>query len=149
MSFSVQVNTMPGELVVHLDGALDEHGELPKVSAAPAIRVNLDKLLYINSIGVRKWIRWMQELADAGVIYLEYCPVILIKSICSIKGMLGPNVRIESFYVPYYNEISDERKNVLFVRGTHFFDDGRITPPPPQGLEMDVIEDIYFSFLKK
>jgi hypothetical protein len=154
MSFNIQINTIPASLTAILEGTLDEHAELPKLQTHPLVQINLEQLTNINSIGVRKWIRWMQEMIQQPKIVLDYCPVIFVKNLSSIKGMLTSNMQVNSFYVPYYNDTYGERKNILFRRGAEFHDDGRLTLPKilksdNQEMDIDVIEDIYFSFLKR
>jgi hypothetical protein len=150
----MQVNTSDNEHYIIVSGSLDERANLPKLTEASQVIINLEQLIYLNSIGVRKWIRWMQEMSNVKSIVLEYCPSIFMKSLNSIKGVLPQNGRVISFYVPYYSDELQERKNVLFKMGTDFTEDGKITFPKilsPDGrpMEIDVIEDVYFSFFKQ
>ncbi len=154
MAFTLQTKRTNSETLIALEGALDEQAELSKVQPCPLLKIDLEKLVYINSIGIRKWIRWMQDVATLPQIEILHCPVIFVKNLSSIRGMVGANTRVESFYVPYYSEASGERRNVLFRRGIEFLDDGTIKVADTltlenEVLEIDVVEDIYFSFLRK
>ncbi len=69
-----------------------------------------------------------------------------------VLGFLPQGTRVESFFVPYYNEASGNEKMVLFINGREF-KDGKVTPPATVNddsgdpMEMDVIESKYFKFV--
>jgi len=150
MAFQAQIMKSPQAIIISCAGTMDEHMNLPVPSESLPIEIDLGQVSYINSIGVRKWIRWVTDVAKAPRVTLENCPVIFVKNLTTIKGMLGANTQLKSFFVPYYNDELGERQNVLFRSGIEFLDDGRVMPPAVgPGLEMDVVEDIYFSFLRR
>ena len=154
MAFKAHILSTGSETSIVCTGPMDEHMDIPKVPVGPLIRVDLQQVTYINSIGIRKWIRWVQAMQAHSKIILENCPAIFVKNIATIKGMVMPNISIQSFYVPYYCDETGERQNVLFRLGMEFYEDGRVSPPKinessPHPMEIDVVEDIYFSFLKR
>lgn len=154
MAFQATIQTDMEATIIHLSGALDEHAVMPtEVPAAGDVHVDMQELTYINSVGVRVWIRWITEVSKKNRVFLIRCPALVVKNFSSIRGMLNKNTIVQSFYVPYYDEKYNERKNVLFIRGKHFLDDGTLQMPVMKdgnGVEMepDVIEQTYFSFLK-
>ncbi|MCC6138791.1 MAG: hypothetical protein IT287_09170 [Bdellovibrionaceae bacterium] len=153
MAFKVEVQQDVGGIMVHMHGAMDEHAVLnPIVSTTPII-VDLSGVTYINSVGVRLWIRWLQEVTKQAQVVLENCPVLFVKNMSSIRGMINKNTKVASFVVPYYDDKYSERKNILFVFGKDFFKDGsvklpRVTNSNNDVIEPDIIEQTYFSFLK-
>lgn len=153
MAFSSEVNNETGSTIIQLAGALDEHAQLPTPPVVSEIYVDLENLTYINSVGVRLWIRWIQEVTKSTKVILIKCPALFVKNLSSIRGMVTKNSTIQSFFVPYYDEKYSERKNVLFIRGKHFMDDGTLHMPEVKNsngevIEPDIIEQSYFSFLK-
>lgn len=153
MAFSSEVLNETGATTVQLTGALDEHAQLPNLPEVAEVYVDLENLSYINSVGVRLWIRWVQEASKKTRIVLIKCPALFVKNLGSIRGMVVGTMSIQSFFVPYYDDKYNERKNVLFIRGKHFMDDGSLHMPEVKNangevIEPDVIEQSYFSFLK-
>lgn len=143
----------PSVMRVLMQGAIDEHAVLTPCVCTTTIIVDLIGVTYINSVGVRSWIRWLQESSKTSPVILENCPVLFVKSLSSIRGMVNRNTKVASFFVPYYDEKYNERKNVLFVAGKDFSPSGKVTLPRilnsnNEVIEPDVIEETYFSFLK-
>jgi hypothetical protein len=137
---------------VDLSGPIDEMAVFGDVKLSSKMLVNLDDVNFFNSIGTRAWILWLQRFREPTVIMLVRCPVIMVKSFGTVKGILTDRCVVESFYVPFYSEETGERKDVLAVRGTHFIGTNLSIPPVTDDkgnlLEMDVVPEMYFSFLK-
>jgi hypothetical protein len=154
MAFQTSVTTNMGATIIHLSGALDESAVMPlELPATGDVHVDMQAMSYINSVGVRIWIRWIADVSIKNRIFLIRCPALIVKNYSSIRGMLTKNTIVQSFYVPYYDTKQNQRNNVLFVRGKHFFEDGTVHLPEVKDsegvvLEPDVIEQTYFSFLK-
>lgn len=153
MAFQATIQAENDTTIVHFTGALDEHAVLPPdMGASKDVYVDLDALTYINSVGVRLWIRWVTEATKKHHLFLIRCPALVVKNFSSIRGMLNKNTTVQSFYVPYYDETVDERKNALFIRGKHFMEDGTLQMPILKDgsgnvMAPDIIEETYFSFL--
>jgi hypothetical protein len=153
--FQFTETQMGSALKLDFSGPLDEATVFPKVNpAVTAITINLREATRLNSNGARAWIVWISSISPKIPIVLEECPVIMVKSFALIKGVLTPNMEVTSFYVPYTSDNSNERATVLFEKGRHYFQDGRIELPvvkDSQGdpMDLDVIQDSYFSFLKR
>jgi anti-anti-sigma regulatory factor len=155
MAFQATIKTEMGATIIHLSGALDESATIPSdlPSTGGDVYVDLQDMSYINSVGVRTWIRWIAEASRKNRIFLIRCPAVIVKNFSSIRGMLTKNTIVQSFYVPYYDEKQNHRNNVLYIRAQHFFEDGTIQAPLVKdstgvAMEPDVIEQTYFSFLK-
>ena len=154
--FQVDKKAEGGGLTVSLRGNIDEDAVLANIGfdGAQQITLDLDKVTAINSCGIREWIKWLRGApGDAKIIYRN-CPKIIVDQINMVAGFLPDNAKVESFYVPYFNEESGTEKMILFRRGTEF-KDGEFNPPATvkdetgQAMEMDVIEAKYFKFIMK
>lgn len=136
-------------------GPIDEGAVFPKVqSNVRTLVIQMGEVTRLNSHGTRQWALWAKTIPAAAEVSLEECPVIFVKSFALIKGVLLPNMSVNSFYVPYFSDETGERKNVLVRRGVDFFDDGRINLPVHKDskggfMEVDALQPGYFAFLKK
>lgn len=141
--------------VLYFSGRLDESFQhvaalMPSVGE---LKFNLKDLMSINSSGVREWILMMRKTKAASILLYE-CPKIFIDQANMVKGVITENVRIMSFYVPYYNDENATEKNVLFVFNKHYSHEKLLTLPEVKDdsggiMIMDVIELKYFRFIKE
>lgn len=153
MPFEAKTKISDLENILTLSGGLDEDSEIPVFKEKKNLRVNLRQISYTSSHGINTWCKWLSAHDQCPVIYLEECPYIFIRNASVLKGLLTPNVQILSFYVPYYNDSSEESKSVLFIRGRDFKDDGTLIFPQVfdslgNEMDMDVVKEKYFHFLK-
>ncbi len=107
----------------------------------------------INSCGIREWIRWITPFAHIPMTY-KNCPKIIVDQINMVDGFLPAKGMVESFYVPYYSEESDEEKHILYTFGKEFtadeiFHPTQVLDSHKKPMELDVIESKYFRFLQK
>lgn len=152
-AFEAKAKVSDSENILVLSGGLDEDSEIPIFKDKKNLRVNLKQVSYTSSHGINTWCKWLSSHDQCPVVYLEECPYIFIRNASVLKGLLTHNVRVVSFYVPYYSEPSQESKNVLFVRDRDFKDDGTLVFPQVfdslgNEMEMDVVKEKYFHFLK-
>lgn len=153
--FEVKLNKGADKLLVELKGTIDEDVDFNQfdISGNSAIDVELSGLRGINSCGIREWIKWFGTAGGAQVT-LQQCPKVIVDQINMVDGFLPANGKVQSFFVPYYNDDSGAEKNVLFTHGVEY-DDSGVRPPESvkdeegNEMEMDVIESKYFKFLKK
>jgi hypothetical protein len=146
------------KLVVRMSGKMNESSDLEMISVpnADSVEIDLIDLTLINSVGIRIFKDWIFKI-KAPIITLSYCPRIFIDQVNMVVDFLPKHARITSFYVPYFNEASGEEKAVLFVRGEHFtVENGKpeiklpvVTDSAGSEMEVDVLGDRYFQFLKK
>jgi len=133
---------------------IDEDADFSALSinGAQEVYIDMDGIKSINSCGIREWIKWISEGASARVTYAK-CPKVIVDQMNMVDGFLPTYAKVESFYVPYYNEDSGSEKNVLFRYGVEFRE-GQVQPPSEvkdeggQSMEMDIIESKYFKFIK-
>lgn len=152
--FLAKMNVNSVENILELSGDLDENSQLPTFKERKNIRINMGKVTSINSYGVKIWCTWISGHKEWDAIIIEEAPFVFIRHISSVRGFITPNTTILSFYVPYFSEDTQERKDVLFLREREFFKDGSLKIPEVmdskgQKMELDVIESSYFAFLKK
>lgn len=154
--FQIEKRKDGENLVVTVKGSIDEDAVLASVGfdGAQVIHLDLDKVSSINSCGIREWIKWLKTAPPSSKIVYKNCPKIIVDQINMVAGFLPENGKVDSFYVPYFNESSGAEKMVLFRTGNEFRD-GEVNPPSEvkddggEPMEMDVIEAKYFKFLKK
>lgn len=151
----VKIEKSGTQYSVSVFGVIDEDVDFNNYSLAGATRIDLKlgNIKSINSCGIREWIKWIGTAGSAQVNYIE-CPKIIVDQINMVQGFLPTNGKIESFYVPYYNDESGSEKIVLFTLGKEYTETS-LTPPTDikdadgNPMEMDVVEAKYFKFIKK
>lgn len=144
-----------GALKIFLTGELREDSLLPELTEASGkFIINLDLVTGLNSVGTRLWCRW---IADASSKYqevvIEEAPMLFVKAFGQIQGAITKNCKVASLKVPYYSDSTGENKNVTLNLGEHYSYEGTFNFPEVkdsvgQVMEIDVVEDAYFSFLK-
>jgi hypothetical protein len=153
--FDVKMNKAGEKLNVVMAGTIDEDADFTQLSLSGAgqIEIQMSGLKSINSCGIREWIKWMSTAPAANITFNE-CPKVIVDQINMVDGFLPTNAKVQSFFVPYYNDDSGAEKNVLFRLGTEFTETN-VAPPAEvkdedgNPMEMDVIESKYFKFIKK
>lgn len=153
--FDLQIEKNGNDWKIRMSGTVDEDVDFGQYSltGAGSIELFLGEVKSINSCGIREWIKWIGTADGVPISYNE-CPKIIVDQINMVQGFLPAQGRVNSFYVPYYNEESGSEKNVLFKLGSEFTETGEIKAPMVKDdegheMEMDVVEAKYFKFLKK
>lgn len=141
---------------VKLIGSIDEDSQFSVVALTgqKKILLDLEQIKSINSVGIREWIKWTKSADGDAQFVFQKCPKVIVDQMNLVAGFLPENGKVESFFVPYFNEDSGAEKMILFTEGKEF-SNGQVTPPASvkgdggEELEMDVIEAKYFKFLQK
>ncbi|MBK9040530.1 MAG: hypothetical protein IPL83_15425 [Bdellovibrionales bacterium] len=156
--FRVEKKKDKENLLMVISGSINEDANFGNIEFPPGTQVvlDLDKVASINSCGIREWIKWIRTAPQGSKIIYRHCPKVIVDQINMVAGFLPKDGSVDSFYVPYYCESSGSEKMVIFRKGMEFKDDGEIMPPSEikcdksgDVMEMDVIENKYFKFLKK
>lgn len=150
----IDVQKKGEQYFVSLVGPLDENMSFKDLicPSAREIIVNFEKVNGIKSFGIRELIRWLSKNREAKIIYSR-CPKIVVDQINIVDGFLPLNAHVESFYVPYYSDQTEEELQVLFRFG-YEFNEASITPPElvkdsaGNSMEMDAIWSKYFRFIE-
>jgi hypothetical protein len=150
---NLKIKNVGTKYYLELIGDLDEDAKFEDLYMPDAteITVNFDKVTHIQSCGIREWIQLINPYIKLPFVYVN-CPKIIIDQINMLDGFLPKNGKVESFYVPYYNEESGHEKQILFTYGTQFDKNGIYPPKEVRDgdgnlMEMDVVEAKYFKFL--
>lgn len=148
------------ELTCELSGAIDEDATFPTIDQIPTTLVlDLKGVRSINSCGIREWVRWLTPIAKKAKISFVHCPKVIVDQMNMVEGFLPGNCIVDSFFVPYYCEETDDDAQVLMVRGRDYeMNENRrpgkmsirstLTIDGKRGTyEIDIIESKYFKFL--
>lgn len=142
------------QTIAILSGQIDESfpSELFAIKYEQSVVINLEQIKMINSLGIREWIKFVAVLSQSQV-ELQKCPKIFIDQVNMVQGFITPNFKIMSFYVPYFNEDANIEKNVLYSFGQEYGDGflnvkDSVNSEDGSELEIDVVEQKYFKFLK-
>ena len=84
-------------------GRLDDsfsHGELAARIPAGDVVIDTAAITFVNSIGMREWLRLVRVLRERGSIVLERVADVLLVQI-NMMGGLAAGVTVTSFHAPY------------------------------------------------
>ena len=100
---SVQRDDQPGRHVLFFSGRIDEHTSLVKLAPslhAPVV-VDLEGVMFINSLGVRAWVEFLEVLRARGIpVTLARCSEAMVDQMNVIMEVRG-HAKIDSFFAPY------------------------------------------------
>ncbi len=116
---SVQVSADHSEIKLVMSGMISEETEFPNLDNYPAKKLifDLQELTYINSLGIRDWVEWIEPLSAKFKIFMINCPKRLIHQFNAVSGFLPEGARILSFYAPYFCEKCGFLQDFLFEVG--------------------------------
>ena len=141
---------------VFLMGSIDEHAPLEEqfriLDQTPGdpLIVNLQGILRINSIGVRRWIPFITRLGQTRRVRVEAMSYPLVMQANMLMNLMA-GVRIASCMAPYFCATCEANRMILVTAeevAPH-------RPPPPRscpecGTPMEFDElDNYFGFLSR
>ncbi len=149
-----EIVKLPDFTHLKITGQIDETFplELSQIEIVGILRIDLQGLTSINSLGIREWIRFFSKIENHPIELLN-CPKIFIDQVNMVQGFINQKDIVKSFYVPYFNDQEKLEKNILFSYGkeygttplnAHDF----IIDEKGRRLEIDVVESKYFKFLK-
>ncbi|KYG64765.1 hypothetical protein AZI86_11200 [Bdellovibrio bacteriovorus] len=144
----------------HLEGPISEKTEIfsQDVRKATSLTLDLHRVTFINSIGVKNWITWMMSVPTNCKIELRNCPFVIISQINMVQGFLPKTARVQSFFAPYVDENGDELIRHL-TRGVDYeyangatpavltFVENYIDPQTKQEYEPDFVPSKITKFL--
>ena len=143
-----------GELVIA--GALDETAALPELVArgqGGRLVLDLAGVTFINSLGVRDWIRMQQAARQARIaVELRRVSEPLVHQLNMIVATRG-DARVSSFFAPYACDACGREDSLLVDAAAHAARLARLDPPPQTcsecGAQMafNDFPERYFSFL--
>ena len=99
----VEMSIAGKESRVELSGQLDERAELARVveKIEGSVVFDLASVSFINSIGVREWVRLLRQLHEKNVrVTLRRCSEAMVHQMNMIVETVA-HTHVESFFVPY------------------------------------------------
>jgi ABC-type transporter Mla MlaB component len=139
-----------------LAGSIDESAKLSELVAHAvngSLVLDLAGITFINSIGVREWLRLQQAATDAGVVLeLRHVAEVLIHQLNIVPAARGASV-VTSFYASYLCEHCDDQLPMLLDVKAHGVELAQMRPPamicPTCKKAMTFCDpaELYFSFL--
>lgn len=112
----------PGGAVLSLAGSLDETAALPELPARAAggrLVLDLGGVTFINSLGVRDWIRLQAAAQAAGVdVELRRVSEPIVHQLNMIIAARGA-ARVTSFYAPYACDACGREESLLIEVAAH------------------------------
>lgn len=154
MSQKLIINTRitGDEAYIALEGIIDEDSVFDKIKALKLATYifDFDKVGMINSCGIREWIKYLQEIDNAKISYVN-CPQIIIEQVNMVHGFIRKGITVDSFYGPYFCTNCDTEKKILLknVEVINFKAPAKQCNTCKADLEFDAIEKQYFSFLSQ
>lgn len=155
-NFKAEKTQSASEYTVTVQGHIDEDATFNGIDlgGASKVVVDLGGVTAINSCGIREWVKWIRSAPPAAPVIYRNCPKVIVDQINMVSGFLPETGKVESFYVPYYNDASGNEKMILFKDGVEFkgkeiFAPQEVKDEGGEVMEMDVIEAKYFKFLQK
>ena len=144
--------------VIELSGAIDENARLTEL--VPASRgghlvLDLAGVTFINSLGVRDWIRMQQGLTERGVqVTLRAVAEPLVQQLNMIIAARG-TAQVASFFAPYACDGCGREDTLLVDAVAHAASLARLEAPPQHCPEcggtmaFNDFPERYLSFLRR
>lgn len=154
MSQKLSINSriIGDEVHVELIGVIDEDAIFDKIQKLHMNKFVFDfnKVSMINSCGIREWIKYLQEIGEAEIKYIN-CPQIIIEQVNMVHGFIRQGIVVESFFAPYFCTNCDTEKKILLktFEVVNFKAPIKTCSTCKNDLEFDAIEKQYFSFLSQ
>jgi hypothetical protein len=148
---------------ISLEGPISENTELFSlpIKSEPLVEVDMQKVTFINSIGVKNWITWTNKIPSQNTVELQFCPTVIANQASSVHGFLPKNFYIKSFYAPFLCPDCSKDTTQLLERGKHFefatkadaewvkLPEKIMCPKCKNEMEPDFVEKRMFAFLRK
>lgn len=140
-----------GKCIIRLQGNINEDfdGSILVNENSKSIFIDFNEIEKINSCGVREFVDTISQIEDKQLYYVN-CPKVLIDQVNMVKGFIGSNAVVLSFYAPYYCDETDEEHSLL-IKVSELKDITKapaMTDSKGRKLTFDDFEEKYFKFLK-
>lgn len=118
----MEVKVVGNQHQLYMEGPISEKTAIYEyeLKGITDLIVNMEKVTFINSIGVKNWITWSMKIPGTCKIRLEMCPFVIINQVNIVQGFLPRQGLIESFLAPFTCETCGTEKTALLKRGEHF-----------------------------
>ncbi len=141
--------------LVVFSGAINEEASLPNLSdfKDSPLFIDLEGVNFINSLGIRKWMRWLDSIEGFEIAFLRVPPV-FIDQVNIVAGFLPEGGKVLSFFVPYVCEKCDSESLQLYSEGREFTNNKGAMEAVQvfcddckSGMDLSPVADRYFKFL--
>lgn len=72
-----------------------------RVDNQTEVHLDLSKMTFITSVGVKNWIGWTMKMPASSRIVLCECPYVIINQINTVHGFLPAGSEVKSFHAPF------------------------------------------------
>lgn len=125
--------------LIRMIGSLSEVYPLPQLkpkSSEGFLIIDCEHLRVINSVGIKIWLAWMKILNENGFSKIQFDNLRpgYLQLASFVHGFIPANGSVNSFYLHYWNDELDLKKNFKFIEGVNF-DSKKIKVP--KYLEVD------------
>jgi hypothetical protein len=152
---------------IHLEfvGAIDEHGHMTKVTKyilsfgddIKTVEIDLGKVEYLNSTGVRNWVEFLESLEKRRKLDFLHVSEVFLERANDHLEMLGPaGSPVRSVDAPYFCEPCGLRQIRKLNTADLLPAEGQDPVPPPfncetcgKPLSFDEIPEDYFGYLSR
>ena len=156
MSEAARMLVQPSADALMLSGAIDEHAQLMELlgqASGGKLVLDLGGITFINSLGVRDWIRMQAAATQKGIATeLRRVAEVLIHQLNMIIATRG-TARVTSFFAPYACDACGREESLIIDAVANGPQLAQLQPPPmtcPEcGAQMafNDFPERYFSFL--
>lgn len=107
---------------VFLEGPISEKTEIfdIKIQNFKDIKLNMAKVTFINSIGVKNWISWTMKMATGAKLTLEECPYVIVNQVNIVHGFVPKSTVITSFFAPFLCDECSHEQVLKLEHGVHY-----------------------------
>lgn len=156
MSFEIKKAERNGKALLRFCGLIDEEAKFPNPESwGSEVYIDLNEVKAINSIGIRSWILFFNDLVKTHFIFLN-CPKAIVMQMNMVEGFLPENSTVETMHVPFFCEDCDKEVDIIFEVGKEVrvegdqikfeYDKTKICKPGCEP-ELDVSVVKFFRFL--
>jgi hypothetical protein len=159
----VVVEVVGPALNLQMSGSISELAEFPELNFEGISDLSIDfgQVTYINSAGVRRWVKWMwaieKERAELNF-YIHRCSTRIIRQILAVSSFVPKKTVVKSFFAPYFCEKDSETLVKLFVVESWFQNEIQSLskklhelvkcPKCGQPMEFDALVEDYFKLIQ-
>ncbi len=152
----IEYNTSDAGLDVVMRGQIDEGTELVGLAdkTDKAIHIDLERVSFINSVGVREWIRMLRALKKTGIVVrMRRCSEAMIHQMNMIVEAKG-SAEVDSFFAPYVCDGCGYEGSMCLDVAPHLEQFRQMQAPPvacpecTQPMEFNEIPERYLLFLE-
>ena len=154
MTFTHAITTRGTETFVEMNGHLDERATMPDVTrlGAGPLTLDLGGVSLINSLGCRRWITWIADVAArVERVDLARCSSGVVQQINLLGGFTPKGVTVTSLFVPYECPRCGHAARVLHQIAGGFdvntVPESLICTACGTAMNLEIMRQTYFKFL--